>query len=829
MQGSDIENAVSRGVLFWWFFCILSESTILTGLRRSVTIILGVFILPLVYSRARRSIQNPANPARKKDDLLISSIASAHGFVQYVVTAITWPSISPLLKIILAHAILHLAILWSKRERDPEEHFRSMQWLQKLPKYITARLAAARQYKSPFVRFPALFLGYLALYAFVSITLWWGVNYALPQAQIPRFRLLQRRLRLSVRSWLFHQLGGNNGPMYRHSPLEDDLEKPRKIRLLKLLKRRPFGEIRCELIEVDRHSDVKYDAISYHWGSGEKREPITIDGKNYLVSRTVVEVLYHLSSYGEERLVWIDSICINQVDKIEKSSQISIMRNIYINAATTYIWLDGIDEPWKVRTMLAGISYEHMFGTTESTLALLRQHSETWAEQGWAQLMNMFANPYFFRVWVLQEVIMSSSITILASGEPLVWEHIATLANMLSTLPFNLILQSGVAPGVKDNFPQGLSNANIMAHLGKLRQTFQPSLPYLLGFSTDFQSTEAVDKVFGLLGLLSPEDDVHKWMVTDYSMSPSELYVFTAQHLIPDYANDILSYGGIGYRRNIQDLPSWAPDWTSLAMTETYRQHFTKTHHATQYRASADSEVEVTFLEEERTRPAIMRILGHSFDKIAIVGPVLTYTEHNFGAGPQIDVLRNVVKDHMRARKLANIHLRQPYPTGESTEEVFWRSLIGNTQFDRPVPPDLGVFCRVWERMLIAEVGSDDEELQDDTNTIPTLEQLEIHGLKEEAARGALTWNSSRIMCCTGRAFCITENGYVAMTPPGTVAGDLVCVLNGLHTPFILRETEPRLTQYRTVQLVGETYVHGMMDGEAMLVDPLEIEHFDVI
>ncbi|OCL05183.1 hypothetical protein AOQ84DRAFT_299424, partial [Glonium stellatum] len=40
--------------------------------------------------------------------------------------------------------------------------------------------------------------------------------------------------------------------------------------------------------------------------------------------------------------------------------------------------------------------------------------------------------------------------------------------------------------------------------------------------------------------------------------------------------------------------------------------------------------------------------------------------------------------------------------------------------------------------------------------------------------------------------------------------GDVVCILFGADVPFILRKTE---TGYR---LVGESYVHGIMYGEAI-------------
>ncbi len=50
--------------------------------------------------------------------------------------------------------------------------------------------------------------------------------------------------------------------------------------------------------------------------------------------------------------------------------------------------------------------------------------------------------------------------------------------------------------------------------------------------------------------------------------------------------------------------------------------------------------------------------------------------------------------------------------------------------------------------------------------------------------------------------------------------GDLCCVLFGAQVPFILRSVG------ENYQLVGETYVHGIMKGEAM-VDWMIGEKYD--
>jgi len=71
------------------------------------------------------------------------------------------------------------------------------------------------------------------------------------------------------------------------------------------------------------------------------------------------------------------------------------------------------------------------------------------------------------------------------------------------------------------------------------------------------------------------------------------------------------------------------------------------------------------------------------------------------------------------------------------------------------------------------------------------------------------------LQCCTSRKglkFCITEQGRLAMVSPYTKAGDLICVLFGGQMPFVLRS----FSEINLCRLVGEWYVDGVMDGEAL-------------
>jgi hypothetical protein len=69
---------------------------------------------------------------------------------------------------------------------------------------------------------------------------------------------------------------------------------------------------------------------------------------------------------------------------------------------------------------------------------------------------------------------------------------------------------------------------------------------------------------------------------------------------------------------------------------------------------------------------------------------------------------------------------------------------------------------------------------------------------------------SAVVRASNNRMLCITSNGYIVLASAQAEEGDLICILLGGQTPFILRKGD------RQHYLIGACYVHGIMDGEAM-------------
>jgi hypothetical protein len=70
----------------------------------------------------------------------------------------------------------------------------------------------------------------------------------------------------------------------------------------------------------------------------------------------------------------------------------------------------------------------------------------------------------------------------------------------------------------------------------------------------------------------------------------------------------------------------------------------------------------------------------------------------------------------------------------------------------------------------------------------------------------------ARIEAVEQRRFFITHSGFMGLGPVQAKVGDKVVVVIGVNVPLILRE-ETTIERYA---VVGEAYVHGLMDGLAV-------------
>jgi hypothetical protein len=89
-------------------------------------------------------------------------------------------------------------------------------------------------------------------------------------------------------------------------------------------------ELIWESIKAPQRRD--YKCLSYCWQTTVQDAAILVDGRRFEVTSNLLSALRSIRKRGEKVFIWIDQICINQRDFVERGQQVSIMKHIYSRA-----------------------------------------------------------------------------------------------------------------------------------------------------------------------------------------------------------------------------------------------------------------------------------------------------------------------------------------------------------------------------------------------------------------------------------------------------------------------------------------------------------------
>ncbi|KAH7473185.1 hypothetical protein FOMA001_g12636 [Fusarium oxysporum f. sp. matthiolae] len=122
----------------------------------------------------------------------------------------------------------------------------------------------------------------------------------------------------------------------KYQPL--DLAK-RQIRILHILPGQYGDPVRCTLHTMSLYDNPCYEALSYSWGDPYICHVIEVDGQEATATRNLYNALRRLRFVDKTRYVWADALCINQADTAERTHQVGLMRNIYSSTTEGILWL----------------------------------------------------------------------------------------------------------------------------------------------------------------------------------------------------------------------------------------------------------------------------------------------------------------------------------------------------------------------------------------------------------------------------------------------------------------------------------------------------------
>ncbi|CAN9446631.1 unnamed protein product [Alternaria alternata] len=171
--------------------------------------------------------------------------------------------------------------------------------------------------------------------------------------------------------------------VYKYEPLPS----ARSIRILTLYPAEQYTDaIKCT-IEAIELEEASYNALSYSWAMDEdgdysQNHEIFMNGNRQLITRNLSEGLRRIRVCDEPIRIWIDAVCINQQNDVERSVQVAMMADIYARAEKVLVWLGNGTEEKEDLAMLG--LFDRIKQRTEQV--------EPWKEPGWIH-QNCFVLP----------------------------------------------------------------------------------------------------------------------------------------------------------------------------------------------------------------------------------------------------------------------------------------------------------------------------------------------------------------------------------------------------------------------------------------------------
>ncbi|KAF7538347.1 hypothetical protein G7054_g2943 [Neopestalotiopsis clavispora] len=317
------------------------------------------------------------------------------------------------------------------------------------------------------------------------------------------------------------------------------------IRLFKILHNRSeCGQnMRCQARVFPLTLAPRYSALSYCWQTRDESEPVELQGclrGTKMISRDLISALQAAHSRFTDDWLWVDAICIDQSQNDEKNDQVPRMQAFYESADRVLVWL-GEEFPDSELENRDGTRYSTSltaFGFTRGKI--LQLCDDALAGRAW-----------WTRVWVIQEMVVARKLHVCIGSHLLQWDKFV----------------QGTQAWRQADYGAGLSDSKVrIQQLDRLRKDWWKAkhsldLLQLLDRGRQSYATDARDNIYGLLGLMNPED--RKGVCVDYNRSTRHVYAETTLMLFRRQQNLDFLVKAFSYKspRSEPGLPSWVLDF----------------------------------------------------------------------------------------------------------------------------------------------------------------------------------------------------------------------------------------------------------------------------
>jgi Heterokaryon incompatibility protein (HET) len=573
------------------------------------------------------------------------------------------------------------------------------------------------------------------------------------------------------------------------------LQTKRTIRLMQILPRGSVSSapIKFNIQHRSLDDDFEYNALSYVWGDSKAGSKTILcqDGTELQVGVNLHAALSALERFDicSQNFIWIDAVCINQNDVQERTEQVTLMGEIYSKARRVFIYLGeqvgDIQATWPMFFNIYSLSKVVETAELAQTapdrdadyqeLGLPIPSSPLWNTFD----ENFFDRTWFTRRWVAQEAALAKDPYVIISS---------------IMIPFSMLAAVGkFCVSHLHRSPVHGNNPNVINNIGEeiRKNGYYSDILALLSFTSFLNCTDARDRLYALHGLWHPR--FAKLIPPDYSRSSTEIYQdFTASMILADknslrMLNMVVHLPKEVWPSDAPGLPSWVVDLTwGSALANPLAQHS-----GAAYNAAGDSKPEVKYIAN------ILRVKGYLLGEVVNVG--LPFTPRAFHSTNE----RHKDANQKALTSWFNIFLNTYNSTETPALEKFARTLVANRSHDGPLIPKGDLMSDPYYAQLVRSVVSIAYKSQTISSQQDDQLNLSDEQSNERYLKHIRRWAYSRRLVSTSR-------GTLGLAPLLTEPGDKICILYGGQTPFILRHDLGD-----TYTLVGESYMHGFMNGEA--------------
>ncbi|KAI8635512.1 heterokaryon incompatibility protein-domain-containing protein [Xylariaceae sp. FL1651] len=635
-----------------------------------------------------------------------------------------------------------------------------------------------------------------------------------------------------------------------------------EIRLLKILPGKGSEPLCCELIYSQIANPPEYEALSYCWGSATLVAELHCDGILIFVSANLAAALQIFRRATSSRMLWVDAICINQNDVSEKEYQVPFMGQIYSKAVAVQVWL-GNDTPncagataftifRNLKDLCVRFGWDIDFAYLVRHRTLQDYGLPDVVDDSWGCIRHLVEMPWFTRTWIIQEVTLSRQAYLQCGESSLPW--IDFCVGFLSLSHTFLLYRPDIVPSIS-SYTQTMQ---LILTYHKAGTTFSSlDFPALLENHKVARTSDARDKIYAFLGLYELKSGRSHNIIPNYRDTVTEAFVNFAKEIVEQSKTlDILGVPRQNSQNRVDGLPSWVPDWSS----DDFATSLTSRAIDGSYFFTFDAAKTPEAPAQAKPQDWNLQLRGFCFDEITKVGYLADphFKQENDTNHARILPVRSVIDSiavHRNWLTISRGLSKRKYPNGQNAFEAFVRTIYLDhfssyysaeeaADYYRCLYDPCYVLSKPWFGVYRMSFGRRYAFFQFGVvgkvfGAAPIRALAKAVGWMEGVLPAYGHYDLNRPPRPSGRNLneCLvdtrartvyrkmfyTKSGYIGLGPRLTGEGDRVFLVKGSRAPLLLRP-QPQNGKW---ELLGDCYVHGIMQGEAF--DETKCETFVVI